>query len=321
MNILVTCAGGPAAVGVIKSFHDFDSQGKHKIVAIDCDELSVGFHLADRSYVVPFSVEDDYWKEVLKVIRKEEIDVIVPTGDADIVHFARNSMMMHDLGVVNFMSNYKTIITCQDKWSFYNHMYVNGLEDLLPKTSDNDRDISFPKICKPRRGSGSRGIELWRSKDDIKDFSSTENLHYSNDYIYQEYLPGTEYTIDVLCGLYGEVLSVIPRERIQTKAGISSKGRILRDKKIEESCIKLCESLKVKGPVCIQMKEDVRGEPKFVEINPRLGGGTYFTTLAGVNFMKIMIDILNAKRFSTKNMEIPSPKEITVLRYYNEVVV
>jgi hypothetical protein len=37
--------------------------------------------------------------------------------------------------------------------------------------------------------------------------------------------------------------------------------------------------------------------------------------------MKIMIDILNAKRFSTKNMKIPSPKEITVLRYYNEVVV
>ena len=75
--------------------------------------------------------------------------------------------MLHDLGVVNFMSNYKTITTCQDKLSFYNHMYDSGLEDLLPKTSDNHRDISFPKICKPRRGSGSRGIELWRSKKRI----------------------------------------------------------------------------------------------------------------------------------------------------------
>ena len=64
-----------AAVGIIKSIEDFDSQGEHKTVAIDCDRLSVGFHLADRSYVVPFSVEDDYWKEVLKVIRKEKIDV------------------------------------------------------------------------------------------------------------------------------------------------------------------------------------------------------------------------------------------------------
>ena len=37
--------------------------------------------------------------------------------------------------------------------------------------------------------------------------------------------------------------------------------------------------------------------------------------------MKIMIDILKEERFSTKDIKIPSPKEITVLRYYNEVVV
>ena len=316
MNILVSCAGGPAAVGVIKSIQDFDTQGEHKIVAIDCDKLSVGFHLADVSYTVPFSVEDDFWKEVLKIIRKEEIDVIVPTGDADIVHFARNSIMLRKIGVTNFMSTYKTIITCQDKLSFYYEMVDKGLEDLLPKTSDVARDIDFPKLCKPRRGSGSRGIDLWETKKDIKDFPLAENLHYSSDYIYQEYLPGTEYTIDVFCDLYGKVLSVIPRERLQTKAGISSKGRIIRDERIENSCIKLCKALRIRGPVCIQMKEDVSGEPKFIEINPRLGGGTYFTTLAGVNFMKMMIDILNGKE-----VKAPSPKEITILRYYNEVVV
>ncbi len=316
MNILVSCAGGPAAVGVIKSINDFDSQGEHKVVAIDCDKLSVGFHLADRSYVVPFSVEDDYWKEVLKVIRKEKIDVVVPTGDADIVHFASNVSMLSKINVVLFMSSYETIITCQDKLGFYNKMIQKGLENLVPKTSNNEKDISFPKICKPRRGSGSRGIELWRTKQHMKDLSSTENLHYSTDYIYQEYLPGTEYTIDVLCDLNGEVLSVIPRERLQIKAGISSKGRILRNKKIEDSCVKLCKALEVKGPVCIQMKEDVDGEPKFVEINPRMGGGTYFTTLAGVNFMKIILDIVKGE-----DTYIEKPKEITILRYYNEVIV
>ena len=30
------------------------------------------------------------------------------------------------------------------------------------------------------------------------------------------------------------------------------------------------------------------GKPKFVEVNPRFGGGTYFTTLAGVNFIEII---------------------------------
>ena len=176
--------------------------------------------------------------------------------------------------------------------------------------------IDLPILCKPKRGSGSRGIELWETESQIKELDKVENLHYSSDYIFQEYLPGTEYTIDVLCDLEGKVLSVIPRKRLQIKAGISSKGKIIRDKKIEDSCRILCKKLRVKGPVCIQMKEDINGTPKFVEINPRVGGGTYFATLAGVNFMKIILDMMN-----NDDIYIEEPKEITVLRYYEEVVV
>ena len=242
--------------------------------------------------------------------------MIVPTGDADIGHFARNESMLSKMGIINFMSDYKTILNCQDKLSFYNEATKKGLVHLFPETSANWEDIEFPILCKPKRGSGSRGIELWHNESQVKDFSLIENLHYSSDYIYQEYLPGTEYTIDVFCDLDGNVLSVIPRERLQTKAGISSKGRIVRNKEIEKACSQLCKSFKVKGPVCIQMKEDISGHPIFVEMNPRFGGGTYFTTLAGVNFMKLMIDIVEKNE-----IKVSEPDEITVLRYYNEIVV
>ena len=47
-----------------------------------------------------------------------------------------------------------------------------------------------------------------------------------------------------------------------------------------------------------------------------MGGGTYFTTLAGVNFMKIIFDVVNGD-----DIYIEEPKKITVLRYYDEVVV
>ena len=92
MNILVSCAGGPAAVGAIKSIRDLGQ--KHVITAIDCDALSVGFYLADRSYRVPFSVEDKFWPEVLKIIRKEKIDLsafigIFQTYSIQIVIFIR----------------------------------------------------------------------------------------------------------------------------------------------------------------------------------------------------------------------------------------
>lgn len=64
------------------------------------------------------------------------------------------------------------------------------------------------------------------------------------------------------------------------------------------------------------MKEDVNEKLKFIEINPRFGGGTYFSTLAGINFVKVILDLINEKQ-----VNLPNPKEITVLRYYNEVVI
>jgi len=64
------------------------------------------------------------------------------------------------------------------------------------------------------------------------------------------------------------------------------------------------------------MKESVDNILKFVEINPRFGGGSYMATLAGVNFMELILYIINGYDYW-----VPKPKEITVLRYYNEVVV
>ena len=87
MNILITCAGGPAAIGVIKSLRSMKFVGK--IVSIDCDSLSAGFYLSDKNYVVPLSADDNFWSEVLKVIKKEKIDLILPTGDSDMIHFSK----------------------------------------------------------------------------------------------------------------------------------------------------------------------------------------------------------------------------------------
>ena len=64
------------------------------------------------------------------------------------------------------------------------------------------------------------------------------------------------------------------------------------------------------------MKEDSEGNPKFIEINPRLGGGTYFTTLAGINLLSIILDLVNGNK-----PKIPIPDLIKVVRYYSEIVI
>ena len=295
MNILILSAGGPAGYGVIKSLRGINFDGK--IVSVDCNDLSAGLYLSDKNYRVPKATNsisggvNKWYVDILcEIVDKENIDLILPTGGNDIISISKNS---HLFGDKLFMSDYEPIMDCVDKWRFY-----EKCKDKfpLPKTFKGCNLFKRPIM-----GSGSRGCEF---------------LEFNSDEIISEYLPGVEYTIDVLCDMDSNPLVVIPRERLETKAGISSKGKIIKDDFIEKACFDICKFLKLKGPICLQMKRDYDGNPKFIEINPRFGGGTYFTTLAGVNFVEIILDLFNGKK-----PNITKPKLITILRYFEEVVV
>ena len=298
MKLMVTSAGGPAAVGVIKSLEKFDGQGEHHITATDITADSAGMYMADTGYIVPKSTDKEFIPEIRKIIEKEKIDVLLPTGNMEIDKFESLS----DITNV-FMSNSDTIKLCNDKWKFYNKVK----DDFdLPKTW-SDKDMNFKNsIARPRYElGGSKGVFHC---EDVHQYLST--FHSDVEYIYSDYLPGQEYTVDVLCGYVAVV-----RKRVQTKAGISTQGEIVRDEYIENECMRMCKFLGLKGPVCIQLKEDKNGVPKFIEVNPRFGGGTYFTTLAGVNFVEIIIRILE-----NKEIFISEPKPIKVIRHFKEIV-
>jgi carbamoyl-phosphate synthase large subunit len=308
MNILVLSVGGPAGYGVIKSLRDINFDGS--IVSIDCDPLAVGFYLSDKYYVVPKFDDSNFITELLKIVDDEKIDLILPTGP----EIETISLHKNQFNCTLFMSDYETIKLCNDKLEFYEKCKDNF---PFPKTVNDRRDAFLNRkldgivFAKPRiEMGGSRGALI------CENFNHTFILEKRCEYIYQEYLPGQEYTIDVLCDMDSNPLVVIPRKRLQTKAGISSKGEIIKDDFIEKTCFDMCKFLKLKGPVCLQMKDDVEGKPRFVEVNPRFGGGTYFTTLAGVNFCKIIIDVVK-----NNDIFIPEHNLITVLRHFREIVI
>jgi|TARA_Y100000034_G_scaffold123650_1_gene170735 carbamoyl-phosphate synthase large subunit len=306
MNILLLSAGGSACHGVIKSLRDIDFDGK--IISVDCNSLSAGFYLSDEYYIVPEAFDEHYIDELVKIVKEEKIDLILPTSSNEIIIISKNKKIFDELGVMLFMSDYDAIMDCSDKMRFYDKCKDNF---LLPKTSMDYTEIGFPLFAKPRRHSaGSKGVFVCKDQATI---NCLETDKY--EYIYQEYLPGQEYTIDVLSDMNSNPLVVIPRKRLQTKAGISTKGRVKKDEFIERQCQDIVQFLKLKGSVCLQMKEDFSGNLKFIEINPRFGGGTVFAKLAGVDIVKIILDIVEGKEIN-----IPEIKEVTILRYFQEVV-
>ena len=305
-TVLVSGGGGAAAISTIKALRTGGFDGR--IVATDAEPLSAGLYLADAFRVVPKAKDPAFFPAVRRLIEEERIGVIFPTSGFDIYEFARHKRELEGMGVVVAMSDLDAMTTCENKWEFY--LKTQGVFPLPETGRDANTWNRFPCFVKPVFGKGSRGTHRCDTREELE----FHTLH-ARDLLIQEYLPGEEYTVDVLSDLSGAPILAVPRARLETKDGISSKGRVFRDEEMERLCLELARHLGLKGPTCMQLKRDDNGHPKFMEVNPRIGGGSIFTTLAGVNIPMLVLRLIAGMELAPQK-----PKEIVVLRYYDEVV-
>jgi carbamoyl-phosphate synthase large subunit len=306
-NVLVPGASAPAGINTIKSLKLANFKGK--VLSTDSNALSAGFYLADYGEVVPEVESKDYLEVLFKIIDKYDINVLMPSSGHDIFPFSENKEKLKRNGVVAVVSERDVLEICRDKILTFEHL---NKKFNLPFTTDKTNKISeFPVIAKPRYGKGSRDII---KIDDSAELDYVDS-RYSN-MIYQEYLPGDEYTIDVLSDMDSTPITSVPRVRLQTRGGISTKGKIVLDKGLIEESFRIVKHLNIIGPSCVQVKKDKDDGFKLVEINPRLGGGTIFSTLAGANFPKMIIDMVEGR-----SIKIPTISEVTILRYFEEIVI
>ena len=83
-RVLVTGAGGPAGVAVIRSLLARDDID---VFAADMDRWASGLYLvaADRRRIVPPALADEFVDSVRDVVASDGIDVVVSTGRSRIV--------------------------------------------------------------------------------------------------------------------------------------------------------------------------------------------------------------------------------------------
>ena len=78
----------------------------------------------------------------------------------------------------------------------------------------------LPLMVKPNDGSASRMVFKAETDEQLEFFR-----HYVPNAIIQEFIDGDEYTLDVFVDLNGAVRCVVPRLRIEVRAGEVSKGQ------------------------------------------------------------------------------------------------
>lgn len=158
------------------------------VLAFDGNPKAAGLKAAGKGFVTDISKEE----ETIAALRREAPDFIltVPIGRYLTTVGAANDA----LGLPGLTK--KAAVLCTDKFLFHERLAGQGLRNChcyLAGDFDFQKELAYPAVLKPRFGSGSRGIYLANSPEELK---KCLGLTGGEDYLIEECIPGEEYGVD-----------------------------------------------------------------------------------------------------------------------------
>lgn len=310
-TIAVTGAGGGVGQSIIKSLYGTN----YRVIALDGETLGVGLYAVSTSYKIPYANHSEYIDTLLNICQQEKIDLLFPGLDIELEILSKNINKFKEIGTTVVVSNLNVVKISNDKQYMYDYLTkINAVVPFtIPFTQVKIEDIEYPVIFKQMvDGARSQNVFLVKSINEFKSIISSIKSPLSN-FIVQEYIEGDEYTCGTI-NLDSKCKGAIVMKRI-LRDGDTYKCFSVKDEIIEKAIKNIADEIKPFGACNFQLRIK-NNIPYIFEINARCSGTTASRTLCGFNEPKMIADYL------LKNIE-PSyeVKELTILRYWNELVV
>ena len=312
-NILITSAG--RRVSLLRNFQKtlkkFNPNGK--VFAVDLvPELSAACQVADGYIAVKRVTEEQYLDELLRYCKDNEISLVVPTIDTElsILAAARDGFAEHGIRIV--ISDKALCDVFYLKSSTFEFFKNHDID--TPRIYECLEDAQYPLFAKLDDSSSSIGAGKVYNRTEA--FSLLEK---NKNYIFQELVEGDEYTCDAFFDHESRLISVVPRKRLEVRAGEVSKALAVKDEAIIASLCCLAGKLAgAYGTLTIQLIKTRDGRIRFIEINPRFGGGYPLSYRAGADFAEFLIRDYLGEKLDFRN---DWQDGTLMLRYDDEVIV
>ncbi|UCE61580.1 MAG: ATP-grasp domain-containing protein [Phycisphaerales bacterium] len=318
LRALFTCVG--RRVELINAFRRAGDSHciKLDIHGADASQLSPAIYHVDKPHIVPSVTSGRYVDALVRVVRREGIDLLIPLLDPELPLLASEVGRFTELGCYVLVSSAVTVKTCRDKVAA--HKMLKRARIDTPATwlwadAMKRKRHRFPLFLKPRKGSAAMGNHKVNTLEELAAFGRRVP-----DAIVQEFVDGAEHTLDVYTGFDGKPRCVVPRKRLEVRSGEVSKGIIVKDPAIIDIGKRVAEALgDCRGVITVQCIVTPRGRIRVIEINPRFGGGVPLAIHAGADFPKwILADVLGKK---TRINPVGYRSGVAMLRYDESVFV
>jgi len=340
VRLLMTACGAPGAPGIIKCLRN-NGERNVFIYGVDMNPEAVGFAMVDDGQVGPPGQDPGFADFILEQARAENLQAVMPLSTMELEALSAARERFDRAGVSVLVSDLAGLRTANNKGELMEVAACCGV--LVPRFirvqtvrqfEEAVRALGFPEqpVCfKPEFGKGGRGFRILSgSRDPFEDLfeqkpgSAFTTLHdvigilrmraSFPPLLVMEYLPGAEYSVDLLCRA-GEVLAVVPRVRTAIRLGICSVGETVRDQRLIEFSSRLVRELRLSYCINLQFRMDAEGVPRLLECNPRVSGTIVLCAGAGVNLPYLALKLA----LKEPVLAIEPRWGIRMMRYWDEV--
>ena len=310
VTVLVTACGNVYMPGTAKSLKE-NGERNIRLIGADMNKDDTILQMFDMYYQVPRADDEHYLDAILDICKKEKVDVVIPIMSAELEVLSKNRERFDEIGTKLSISDYDRLVIANNKLKLFEFMKENDIPsprfckvNCLEDVDKAIEEIGYPVVFKVTEGSGSRGtriIDPGTSRYDIL-FHEKPNSYYITleefkeilsegevpEMLAMEYLPGTEYTVDMLVK-DGEVKYSLCRKGLNVQTSIILDGEVVDKPEIIALCNSVAEKLKLNGNIGFDVKEREDGTPVIMECNPRATAGVSEFTASGVNLLYLCV--------------------------------
>lgn len=266
-NTLISGASGDIGIGVGRILK---SEGFPVVYGCDVNTDSWGVCVFGSIRYLPSADSPEYINALATLIDELGIELFIPTSEAELLRLSSiSSSLISQVGCDVLMVCDDIIELSLDKLKTVEFLNKNNIKAPWTLESEGAIPVSYPFISKPRRGRGSRDVEIVTSEQ------RAFELNKNSGHVFQEYLlpESQEYTCGVFRSKSGEIRSININRTLQ--GGFTDKGTVVENRDIDRYIEQIVQSMNLEGAINLQLRLTESG-PVLFEINPRFSSTVVF---------------------------------------------
>lgn len=316
-TLLFTSVGNEALHGFVTDLRR--RAPRWRLVGVDIREDAAGRYLCDEHLTVPRRDAPEFLLTMRELVERFSVDLVVPLSTEDQDYFARPAIHAALAPAVVLTSSEEAVRIANRKTELF--AFLADRPHLLPRhalvrTAEEANEAierlvasDGAVLLKSDASTGGRGmvcigrpshdpapaagrrfvpLDVWRELSAGSDALRTAfapsvwgpGARWPQ--LANAYLPGAEYSVDVLCE-EGRVHAALVRRRDAAVGGLATTAEVVDEPDVEAAAEEIVRAVGLSHVVNVQFRRDAAGEPKLMEINPRSPGTIGLTVAAGFN--------------------------------------